>query len=413
MVKNADASESPILFWQHCPVGKGTYLRAYEIGRRLATAEHPVWIAAVDPARTSGGVVVQDDPEAPHVKLVLFPGPPNGKDGLVQMMRRVILARWWGLFHAPKFALGHFFALGHPFNGLSCEVLAWFKCTRRLIDWDDLWGHGFGVHAGLVTNTVLRVLERWVPRIIKADRATTVSHYLAGQCQEIGFAQGHIHLIGNGFNAEPVIDASSPGLRERFEISSDHPLAVSVGNTYSPQSLEAMLAAFKLAMEQRPELRLVLLGDFHKPGRLGESIKDILARYADLMGRSVIEAGSVPESVMHAHLREADFVILPMDEGLADRARFPIRLGPYLAHRKLIVSNASGEVERILSGASLGLLCPPKDIPAFTANIVLACTQHVDYASRNAAFFDSLLTSYSWDTLANKWQGVYSSGGIL
>lgn len=408
LIKNTH-NDRHILFWQHYFLHKGTFTRAFKIAEQLARPGLKIWVCGVDP--TAKGFLPTLTPAESNsdVIIVRFPGPMGERNNPVQIARRILAGWIWTLFKAPRFEIGHFFALGHPFNAFTAPLLAWLKCKRRFVDWDDLWGGGFASFMGKGLNSFLTFCERKLPRLLRPEKVTTVSDYLAGQFVDMGFTSEKIHLIGNGFDSQYSGDpcAGEKTLKENLGLSENAILVISVGNTYSPGSLRHLLAAFDCASSQDGRLYLVLLGQFRKFGKLGRELDGVMKQFAPLMNRKVFELGAVPLAQMHHDLAGCDFVILPMEDHPIDKARFPIRLGDYLQHRKLIVSNAVGEVEKILSQSGLGMLSQADDQKSFSVNILQAALIGQNYGNINEKAFNQLLEEYSWKNLALRWSQLY------
>ncbi len=246
--------------------------------------------------------------------------------------------------------------------------------------------------------------------MIRAERATTVSTYLYEQLTKIGFPPDKIHMIGNGLDvqADDSTCESETTLKELLGLPTDSICMVSVGNTYSPGSMTNLLKAFDDASKSESRLYLILLGNFRKYGNLGRHMDRIIQSFCQNPGFRMIELGSVSLGRMHHYLETCDFVVLPMDYSSIDRARFPIRLGDYIGHRKLIVSNAVGEVKQILNRYQLGLICDPDDLAEFSANMVAACRLHLGYGLCKAGAFAQVMSDYSWENLARQWNEMYT-----
>lgn len=254
------------LFWQHYFVHKGTFTRAYKIAEQIASPDLEIWVCGVDPHAKGFLPTLTPGSKNPHVMIVGFPGPMGEANNPMQIVRRVLTAWIWAVFQAPRFEIGHFFALGHPFNALTAPMLAFFKCRRRFVDWDDLWGGGFASFMGRGLNGFLTFCERKLPRFLRPEKVTTVSHYLAGEFEQIGFVPEKIHRIGNGFDVNDSVDSipQSESLGQKLSLPHDSLVAVSVGNTYSPGSLRNLLTAFDLASKKKRQTAFGFAGTIPK-----------------------------------------------------------------------------------------------------------------------------------------------------
>jgi glycosyltransferase involved in cell wall biosynthesis len=73
----------------------------------------------------------------------------------------------------------------------------------------------------------------------------------------------------------------------------------------------------------------------------------------------VIQAGLLSRSDLNAALCASDLHILPLKDTLANRARFPGKLGDYLASGRPLITNPVGDAAAIVERHRLGVLAPP------------------------------------------------------
>jgi glycosyltransferase involved in cell wall biosynthesis len=81
---------------------------------------------------------------------------------------------------------------------------------------------------------------------------------------------------------------------------------------------------------------------------------------------------------------EATALLIPLFDDLRSRARFPTKIGEYLASARPVVTTAVGEIERYLADRETACVSPPGDPEAF-ADSLLAVLDDPDLAARIGA----------------------------
>jgi glycosyltransferase involved in cell wall biosynthesis len=132
-----------------------------------------------------------------------------------------------------------------------------------------------------------------------------------------------------------------------------------VGRLRTRKAVAVLVEAFAAVVRQRPQARLVLLGD-------GEQRAALEAQIARLgIGAAVDLAGAVPRAATVEWLRRADVFCLPSTyEG------FPLAILEAMAEGlPVVATRVAGVPEAVEDGAS-GLLVPPEDDRALAAALL-------------------------------------------
>ena len=125
-----------------------------------------------------------------------------------------------------------------------------------------------------------------------------------------------------------------------------------------------VLAALARVWEERPDCRLVLTG-LH-PGE-----PDTRRLLAGLPRDGRLEvAGYLPRPELLALYGRAHALLVPLFADVRSRARFPTKLGEYLAAARPVVTSRVGEAARWLRDGEEALLCPPGDVEAYAAAVL-------------------------------------------
>jgi glycosyltransferase involved in cell wall biosynthesis len=272
-------------------------------------------------------------------------------------MLRLFFYLYYVLFY--PYDLLHAFTVAQPQIGLPALMGKWGRREKLIVDWDDLWGGGFADYHPFPVRQVLGFFERFVPRF--ADKVTVVSEDLRQRTLALGIAPDRVFKIPNGANIEEVRPLEKRESRQRLELQENGRYLVSIGNTYY-SSLPFLLTAFRRVVQKEPTAQLLLVG-------LVEIPADCRGVYEDVRENTVV-VGSKPFKEMPDYLAAADVLILPMGPEPIEVARYPIRLGDYLAAGRPIVANAVGEVKLVLEGYRCGLTSPVGEPPALAENIL-------------------------------------------
>ena len=169
---------------------------------------------------------------------------------------------------------------------------------------------------------------------------------------------GPVTTLPNPVDLTSFAAATGAGVREQYGVAPGAPLVVSLGRLAPEKNLGTLLAAFEQARRQRPELRLLLVGD--GPSRAGLQAQ---------AGEGVVFTGGVPYARVPELLAAADLFltaseseVLPMSmiEALAAgaplvAARSPAALDLIRPGQNGLLSEATPEA---LSGALLDALAP-------------------------------------------------------
>ncbi len=133
------------------------------------------------------------------------------------------------------------------------------------------------------------------------------------------------------------------------------------------RDLAFVFRAMRHVWRRRPEARLMVTG------MRAEDISVIIdgerVRTAVDDGRIRI-SGYVDRAVLLAAYREAAGLLIPLRDDVRSRARFPSKLGEYLASGRPVVTCLAGEVRRFLLDGATAYIATPDDVGAFADKII-------------------------------------------
>ncbi len=130
------------------------------------------------------------------------------------------------------------------------------------------------------------------------------------------------------------------------------------------RALTFIVHALKTVWERHPACELVVTG--MRPATVAELVRRENIERPDLV-RAV---GYVERQQLLLLYAEAYALLVPLFDDLRSRARFPTKIGEYLASARPVVTTAVGEIERFFTDGENAFVSPPGDPEAFAARLV-------------------------------------------
>lgn len=350
-----------VLFLNSNYKSEGTYHRCFRIARELVREGIEVTLITVTGEAPSLRITRRLDE---GVRLIELPAWSRHRDYLGYLVRPWVSA---GVAWREPFDLLHAFTAAEPLVGLPAALLRRFRRKRPfplVVDWDDWYSRGGLVElkpAKPLLRPLTTYLEESLP--LRADAVTVVSEALRQRAAQLGVPGERIHQIGNGADPERFEGLDREVCCRQCGLPKDAVIALYMG-TYN-QAVPIAIRAFLEAARDVPEAHFVCVGEVSLRHHHLEADAALIERaQADprfhFFGR--VETERVPE-----FLTAADVLLLPMADTVVERARFPIRLGDYLAAGRAVVASDVGEVGRILRQYDCGL--PARDEAEFARRL--------------------------------------------
>lgn len=149
--------------------------------------------------------------------------------------------------------------------------------------------------------------------------------------------------------------------------AAEPPTFVYSASTEYGHAVTHIARALRIVWQKHPGCRLAVTG--MKP----EAVADLVGREGlqdELDAGLIVTLGYVERRRLLELYREAAALLVPLFDDLRSRARFPTKVGEYLASARPVVTTNVGEIERYLRDGQTAFVAPAGDVQAFAAKLV-------------------------------------------
>jgi glycosyltransferase involved in cell wall biosynthesis len=287
---------------------------------------------------------------------------------------------------------------------LTTRVLRQLSINRTgiLVDWDDWYGRGgLGRVHGSLIEFFMTILEE--KTLLFADAITVVSEALKHRAISVGVRRDKIHVLPVGANIDAIKPMDVFLARSLLGLDESKTILLYMGNYHGKCVIDMMKALLYVAKEHK-NIHLLFVGkiDDYFKSLLKGIVKDAF---------QITFTGPQPYEKVPIYLGAADILLFPMDDTIFEKARFPTRLGDYLAAGKPIVASAVGEVKRVLEQEKAGLLANPNDVHSFAEKVSSLLNDKALQVILGKNARRAAVERYSWERIIDKLEAIYN--GIL
>jgi phosphatidylinositol alpha-1,6-mannosyltransferase len=329
-------------------------------------------------------------------------GPSSDRRGAMQICRRPIATRRWGMLQPAGFR--HHVRVASVLRTLGAGRDAIVHCGRALPEgvaaWVArrlggpryvCWAHG----EDLATARTSRELSFLTRRVFRgAAAAIANSRHTAAMLSAIGIASDRIHVVYPGVDAErfhPHVDGTAV---RRFLSEPGDVVLLSVGRLQRRKGHDLVLGAMAALRDRLPTLRYVIVGD----GEERQRLERLAASYG--VDSRVYFAGEVPSALLPAYYAACDMFVLPNRIEGDDLEGFGIVFLEAAATGKPAIGGRSGGVPEAIAEGQTGLLVGGTDAGELAAAIVtLARSPHMR-ARLGRAARARIVAEFSWQRAA-------------
>ena len=227
--------------------------------------------------------------------------------------------------------------------------------------------------------------------------AVEVNSEIGGRAieRDLGVPSEKIELVRSGLDLSVFSSASRRDeLRSEFGVTADQHLIVYMGRLRTVKGVEYGIRAFASALEQLPNIRIVLAGEGDQRNFLSSLVSKLgISEQVDFLS----VRNDVPEL-----LSAADSVLMPsLTEGFPRTA-----IEAMAAGKPVIATNVGGTPEAIIDGET-GILVPARDSDALASAIVRLVGDSDLQARLGAAGRERAAQNYSVDKYVSRLDEMY------
>ncbi len=377
----------------HNVAWQGSAIRALSLARPLAGLGHDLTVIA---SRGSVGLRFAED----IVDGVRLLQPPdllphrirNGGLSPVDLAARMahVVRRRYDVVHAFE---------QRPCSTVPALVARPLRRAVYVADWADLWGPAgmaaewpapqrasLGAFDGLWQGFTRR----------RADAVTVISTDLRERAIALGVPRDRIRLIPIGANDDVFGPDDSAGARRRLGIPDDALVLVHTG--FAPFDDPLLADVFADLVRREPRIRLVTTGR-RVPA---------LAAAAAATGAAdrLLQLGVVPYAELGEVMACGDAMLVPYTRRPLNTARFPNRVGDYLAAGRPVVTNPTGDLGHLVAEEGIGVVAPedPRGFADAVLELLAAPARRREMGTRARALAE---TTYAWRTHAAALEELY------
>ncbi|MDH4197583.1 MAG: glycosyltransferase family 4 protein [Candidatus Aminicenantes bacterium] len=380
-----------ILILNHNVVGRGTYLRCYDLGRYLARQGHGVTLLTTSLSARLRAVTRREG----GVHIVEFP------DLFSRRWRTGICP--WNTLRRMMYVAGKKFDIIHAFDTRPVVIfpalLYKFKAKVPLvIDWADWWGRGGTIweRSGPFYRATLGRVETFFEEYFRrfADRSTVISTALERRLVDLGGEKSKILVLFQGTEGPPGPPLDKARCRQVLRLKAEGPIVGHLGALFEKDA-RLLFDSLAKVRDRRPDVQLILIGRHRLRLHNFPGIKDF-----------TLETGEIAPDEVWQYLGACDLLLLPMTKSIANDGRWPSKFNLYLAAGRPVVSTRISDIKSILEKEKIGLLADdnPDDFSRAILGLLADGARQTELGKKGQAYGQSVL---SWPTLVNRLLVLY------
>lgn len=355
---------------------EGTFYRAFPWAVFLASRGHNVTVICTSGKNLFRQVVSMDR----GVRVIETPALFGGR----HIMTRLCGMYGWGPLdiaarykelRCGKYDVVHTFE--HHLHVALPVYLAGRKRIPVLVaDWCDHYGKGgfreyeyspyrlFWLYRliGFPFRRLMDHLEGALRR--QADAVTVISTFLKQRAVDAGVPAGKIQLIPGSADTETICVQSKEGARRKLGL--DEALYYVLFFGAGQFDVDFSLAAFALVQRNNPSGRFIIVG---------KKDRAVTRKSIELgIQENVIQTGWVDDDRLSDWLACADVCLLPMKDNPANHARWPNKIGFYMASARPILATGVNDAGTLIEKNAIGLVSSA-DTQEFADKLTYLLTQ--------------------------------------
>ncbi len=346
-----------LLFLNHNVVWHGGFFRAYHWGRHLARRGHSVTLLSISESNRLRFEVQQRD----GIRLVKTPDLLAGR----------LRSGWdvWDTINRIVYLWPDRFDLVHSVDSrpaciLPAMVLKNSRGAKLVLDWGDWWGRGGTIteRPGNPADRLFAPVETFFEEGFRrfADGTVVLTSALQRRAVALGVPANSILRIPHGADVEGVRPLDRRQARQAMDID-PRTLILGYVGLLPPRDAGFLFRAFEIMRAHENRLRLFIIGN---------SNVTVPAPFVEL--DCVVRTGRLTYEDLQRCIACCDVMLLPLNDSIANRGRWPSKVGDYLAAGKPVVATRVGDVANLIEEGRCGVLTDvaPEDFALSTLDVL-------------------------------------------
>jgi len=368
--------------------GKGTYLRAYFLGKELIQLGHKVTILAAENDGSRTPERLEDE-----MKVVTFPRLIKGLFlsgwGFDELVLRLIWLR------NKEFDLVHIFECRpttyFPARALQRKGAAFFT------DWADWLGKGGSIEErpNGIKKGLLKFFETYFEnrRFLNSDGTTVICSTLANECVNRGYPQEKVLLLPNGL-CNPYIRSVPLDVARNEKHLNQKDLIIGYLGSGFEKDIELMYSSFNALHRLVEDAKLLHIGR---------------SNYHLRPDGAIFCTGPVSYEDISYFLSASDIFWFPLRMTRANYGRLPLKFSDYLTVGRPIICTDVGDLADWIKTLQVGLV--GLDDPESISHLIMELIRSPEQQSKMGenALKASKDYEYSWKKRAEELQNFYFS----
>jgi glycosyltransferase involved in cell wall biosynthesis len=217
-----------------------------------------------------------------------------------------------------------------------------------ILDWGDWWGRGGTIieRPGSVADRLFSPIETFFEEKFRrfADGSVVLTSALAQRALSLGVPTKNTLRIPHGADVEGIRSSDKCQARKMLGIGLKSHVLGYVG-LLPPRDASLLIGAFNILRQFDDNLLLLIIGNSNMniPSPLIEQ-------------GYIVKTGRLDYERLQLFIASCDIMMLPMRDSIANRGRWPSKIGDYLAAGKPVVATRVGDVADLIREGDCGLL---------------------------------------------------------
>jgi glycosyltransferase involved in cell wall biosynthesis len=340
--------------------GLGTYYRSFDWARYLTKAGHEVTIVCLSSTQKLSCRTTKQ-----HEIRILE--TPNFLNGSKVWFRLSAIWGWSPIDIAFRIReiLRSNYDIVHTFEHHPNVTVPIYLTPRERVpvlvsDWCDNYGEGgFRDYNQFRLNSLYKRAGfplRWLlDRVekdlrIKSQAVTVISNFLMKRALDLGVSMDKICLIQGSVDTDSIQPIKRHDAKARVDLPQYSKIVAFLGSAQF--DVDLALEALSLIVRQNPEILFLIIG---------KKMDFVTSKASELgISSNIIQTGWCSDENLPIYLSAADAFLLPMKRNPVNEARWPNKIGEYMAASRPTVCTNVGDVPQLLEKEQIGLVSEPQ-----------------------------------------------------